>query len=596
MTIIKSFRSWNGKSEARRDPGGLSAATGADLTLVILLSAVIFGYAHWQALTNPFVINDDVRQQIFWMQQWQDPELFKGDVLSDYARNYVTWGIKGVYRVAALGLNPVDFSKVLPGILFVFLAGCLFKIGDVLGKRPLAWMAVAVFWLMPFFLDNLAGGLARAFAAPLLAFFWLCWLQERPWGMGLALLLQALFIPYIFLLAAAAATMAYLAGRAGRGMPPFPRRPAHFIFMAAAAALVLLMNHQFAATGYGPLVSAADMANHPEYTAHGRFAFLPMPSFFWELISPWEFIAPIRQGGLIGGVIGLPLLIGLTLYGGRKVDWRALKPKLGPVGYLGLASLLFYFLARWFFFKLFLPDRYLTYSLNLFYCLFLALCWSEALRVANWPRFLAVVMVIAAVGLSGVRLKNVGLYDYSAVRPLCEALAQTPKDALIAGHPNLMDAVPTFARRRAFATFELAQVWSKGYWQWLKPRLEELFAAYYASDPEVVKSFCRRYHIDFLVVDDRHFTPAFLAGGWFWFPSVQPIIPGKPGPPMAEWVWCPFFAPFDEQIRAQAQAGRPRFALLDPDGFLRRDLADHLWLLDMRAYQTTAPPKGRPNR
>ena len=268
-----------------------------------------------------------------------------------------------------------------------------------------------------------------------------------------------------------------------------------------------------------------------------------------------------------------------------------MKPKLAPVGYLGLASLLVYLLARWFFLKLFLPDRYLMYSLNLFYCLFLALCWSAALRVADWPRSLAVLTLIAAVGLSGVRLQNVGLYDYSAVRPLCEALAQTPKDALIAGHPNLMDAVPTFARRRAFATFELAQPWSKGYWQWLKPRMEELFVAYYATDPEVVKSFCRRHHIDFLVVDDRHFTPAFLAGGWFWFPSVQPIIPGKPGPPLAEWVWCPFFAPFDEQIRAQAQAGRQRFALLDPEGFLRRYLADHLWLLDMRPYQTTAPPK-----
>lgn len=577
-----------------RDLGGLNGAVGKDLLLVILLSAVIFGYAHFQALTNPFVINDDVRQQIFWMQQWQDPELFKGDVLSDYARNYVTWGVKGVYRVASLGLNPMDFSKVLPGILFVFLAGCLFKIGDVLGKRPLAWMAVAVFWLMPFFLDNLAGGLARAFAAPLLAFFWLCWLRANPWGMGLALLLQALFIPYIFLLAAAAAMLAYLAGRTGRvKLPPFPRRPEHFIFLTAAAALVLLMNHQFTVAGFGPLVSAADMANHPEYTAHGRFAFLPMPSFFWEFISPWEFIAPIREGGLIGGVIGVPLLVGLTLYGAWKVKWRALKPQLAPVVYLGLTSLLFYFLARWFFLKLFLPDRYLTYSLNLFYCLFLALCWSEALRVANWPRSLAVVMVIAAVGLSGVRLHNMGLYDYSAVRPLCEALAQTPKDALIAGHPNLMDAVPTFARRRAFATFELAQVWSKGYWQWLKPRMEELCAAYYAADPEVVKSFCRRYHIDFLVVDDRHFTPAFLAGGWFWFPSVQPIIPGKPGPPMAEWVWCPFFAPFDEQIRAQAQAGRQRFALLDQDGFLRRYLADHLWLLDMRAYQTSAPQQER---
>jgi hypothetical protein len=582
------------KSEAMRDVGGFSRATRMDLLLVILFSGVIFGYAHFQALSNPFVINDDVRQQIFWMQQWQDPELFKGDVLSDYARNYVTWGVKGVYRVAALGLNPMDFSKVLPGILFVFLAGCLFKIGDVLGKRPLAWMAVAVFWLMPFFLDNLAGGLARAFAAPLLAFFWLCWLREKPWGMGLALLLQALFIPYIFLLAAAAAMLAYLAGRTGRvKLPPFPRRPEHFIFLTAAAALVLFMNHQFTVAGFGPLVSTADMGNRPEFGAYGRYPILPVPSLFWELISPWEFIAPIKEGGLLGGVIGVPLIVGLTLYGAWKVKWRALKPQLAPVVYLGLTSLLLYLVARGLLLKLFFPDRYLIYSLNLGYCLFLALCWNAALRVANWPRSLVVLTLIATVCLSGVRLYNVGLFDFSAARPLCEALAQTPKDTLIAGHPNLMDAVPTFARRRAFATFELAQPWSKGYWQWLKPRLDEFFIAYYATDPETVKAFCRRHHIDFLVVDDRHFTPAFLAGGWFWFPSVQPIILGKPGPPMAEWVWCPFFAPFDEQIRAQVQDRHQPFALVDPEAFRHRHLAAHLWLLDMRPYRTSAPHQER---
>jgi hypothetical protein len=580
-----------------RSSGGLSRATATDLVLVILFSVAIFGYAHLQTFTNPYIINDDVRQQVFWMQQWLDPEIFQGDLLSDYASHYVTWGVKGIYRLAALGLNPVDFSRVLPGILFAFLGGCLFKIGEVLGGRPLAWMAAAVFWLMPFFLYNMAGGLARAFAAPLIAFFWLCWLKERPWGMGLALLLQALFIPYIFVPALAAVMMASVAGRVSRGnLPPFPRRPGHFAFLAAAICLVLLMDHQFTAAGFGPLVSGADMANRPEFTAHGRYPILPTPSIFWELISPWEFIAPIREGGLVGGVIGVPLLIGLALFGACKVDWRALKPKLGPAGYLGLASLLVYLLARGFLLKLFVPDRYLIYSLNLFYCIFLARCWNAALRVANWPRMLAVLMVFVAVGLSGLRLKNIGLYDYSATRPLCEALAQTPKDALIAGQPNLMDAVPTFARRRAFATYKLAHPWAKGYWQRLKPRLEELFAAYYATDPEVVKNFCQRHHIDFLVVDNRHFAPDFLAGGWFYFPFEQPARLGKPKPQLVEQLWCPFFAPFDEQIRFQAQGGQQRFAVLDPKVFPRRQLDEHLWLLDMRSYQTPAPHDQLPER
>jgi hypothetical protein len=564
------------------DPGRLREAPWYDLGLVVFFSALIFTYAHFQAFRNPYIINDDVRQQIFWMQQWRDPELFRGDLLSDYARHYVTWGVKGLYRLAAPVLDPISLSKVLPGALFLFLAGCLYRIGEFLGQRPLAWMTVAVFWLMPFFLDNISGGLARSFAAPLLALFWLGWLKQSPRGMGMALFLQALFIPYIFILSASAALIAWGAGRFRMGHPPpFPTRPAHLALMAVAASLVLLMYHQINAAGYGPLVSAADMANRPEFTSRGRLAILPLPSFFWELISPWELIAPIREGGIIGGVLGIPLLVGLAAYGAWKVAWRSLIPRLQPVWYLGMSSLLFYFLARVLLLKLFLPDRYLIYTLNLFYCLLLAMCWGAAIQVRRWPRTLAVLALIGVTGLSGLRLKNVDLYDYSLYRPLFAALAQTPKGALIAGHPNLMDTVPTFARRRAFATFELAQPWCQGYWQEMRPRLEELFTAYYAADPNVVRDFCRRRQIDFLVVDDRHFTPAFLAGGWCYVPGDNPAAPGQPKPRLAERIWSPFFAPFDEQIRRQVQ-GRQQFALLDPEAFRRQALSEHLWLLDMR--------------
>jgi hypothetical protein len=58
---------------------------------VALISGAVFVLAHLRALATPFVINDDVRQQIYWMQQWQDPALFRGDFLTDYARAYVPW-------------------------------------------------------------------------------------------------------------------------------------------------------------------------------------------------------------------------------------------------------------------------------------------------------------------------------------------------------------------------------------------------------------------------------------------------------------------------------------------------------------------------
>jgi hypothetical protein len=552
---------------------------------VALISGAVFVLAHLPALTNPFVINDDIRQQIFWMQQWQDPALFRGDFLTDYARHYVPWGVKGLYWLASWWVSPVYFSKLLPGVLFVLLAVCLFRLGAALADRRLGWMMAAVFWLMPFFMDNLAGGLSRAFAAPALALFWLAWQQRRPGLMAAALLLQALFIPYIFLVAAPASLLAWAVARLGRDEPPpFPAGAAHFLILGLGAALVLGMNLQFSATDYGPLVSARDMLNHPEYYAQGRYRFLPEPWFLWELISPWEFILPIREWGPIAGGLAGAMLLALLALGLWRLDWAAWRQRLKPAWYLGAASLVLYFLARLFLLKLFVPDRYLIYTLNLFMVLLLALGLKAALRVDRWPRHLAVLALVAAAALGAWRLHGVGLKDYSAHRALYAALATTPKDALMAGHPNLMDNIPTLAQRRAFATYELAHVWSRGFWSILKPRMKDLFTAYYAEDPRKVVDFCRTYGIAYFIVDDRHFTPAFLHGGAFLYPGDRPLLPGA-SKGMAELLTCPFFAPFDDQIR-HLTAGRRRFALLSAPEFHRVKVDEHTWLIDMRPWLT----------
>jgi hypothetical protein len=220
--------------------------------------------------------------------------------------------------------------------------------------------------------------------------------------------------------------------------------------------------------------------------------------------------------------------------------------------------------------------------LNLFTCLFLALGLQAALRVPRWPRHLAILVLVAAASLGAWRLHGVGLKDYSAYESVYAALAVTPKDALIAGHPNLMDTIPTLAQRRAFATYELAHPWSRGYWAQLKPRLVDLFQAYYAADPQEVVAICRKYGIAFLLVDDRHFTPAFLQGGYFLLPGDKPHLPGA-AKGLAERIYGPFFAPFDVQIR-NITAGRQRYALLSDPRFHTLVVDQHVRLIDMRPW------------
>ncbi len=89
------------------------------------------------------------------------------------------------------------------------------------------------------------------------------------------------------------------------------------------------------------------------------------------------------------------------------------------------------------------------------------------------------------------------------------------------------------------------------------------------------------------MVDDRHFTPEFLAGGRFFVP-LDRKAPKYFGHTLADRVDCPFFAPFDRQI-ARLTHGRHQFALLSSKLFAATKLDEHLRLLDMRPWLTGNP-------
>jgi hypothetical protein len=56
----------------------------------------------------------------------------------------------------------------------------------------------------------------------------------------------------------------------------------------------------------------------------------------------------------------------------------------------------------------------------------------------------------------------------------------------------------------------------------------------------------------------------------------------------AEREYCPFFAPFDQEIK-QITAGRQKFALLSDPEFHAVALDQHLRLIDMRPWLTSKP-------
>jgi hypothetical protein len=552
----------------------MNASRTVHFIYAMVATAAVFVFAHWDGLTNPYIIRDDVRQQVFWMQQWQDPELYQNDLLTEYSRNYVPWGIKGIYWVGARVMNPVQFTKVVTAVLFLLTAGFLFGLGTAFRDELVPVFVVCVFLFFGAFMRKISGGLSQGFAFPCLAAYLFFLSRNMLMGTGAVIFVLSFVNPYMFLLCLGAQAVYLVTHRYGKaavtrlgltGLFPEPERyrfrPLGLgicTFLIAAGCAVMAMQYVMTdSSAFGRLITWTDMVGKIEYTDRGRYELFPIPSLFYELRRPWIFNLPFIQWGQTAGwlfaAMGVPVLLFALTRRNHRVDLTGFK----VFGYLCVASLALYLASCVLFFRLFVPRRYVEFSAVIFYCVAVAVCLKIAVGSLVTKRVAFPVVTSLLVVLAALRLSHVGLYDFSDQASLYRFLETTPRTSVIAGHPDLMDNVLTFSRRKAFVTYELSHTWYTRYWDIIKGRTFDFFSAYYASDPEVIREFCNANHIDYLVVRDEDFSAKALRRGKI------------------------YFEPFDSFIRDVVK-GRTHFAILDPKAFPPIYLFDGVRVLKCR--------------
>jgi hypothetical protein len=140
-------------------------------------------------------------------------------------------------------------------------------------------------------------------------------------------------------------------------------------------------------------------------------------------------------------------------------------------------------------------------------------------------------LAVVLIGLQWNVSKGIGLRDYSTqyihqsgltepfpmTTDLYRYLNGLPKNALMAAQPYLADSIPAFAQRKVFINFELSHPFFDRYWTTIKTRTIDFFDAYYAQDCATVHQFAEKYHIDYFVVDRRHFEKVYLSQGKIYF-------------------------------------------------------------------------------
>jgi len=492
-----------------------------------LAFAAIYGILGLQqAFGSEYVVQDDARQHVFWMQRFVDAELFPGDLIADYFQSAVPIGYTSLYRLGALlGIDPMIFNKLLPIALSLITTGFVFGISMQILPLPVTGFLTTLLlnqnvWMK----DDLASATPRAFLYPLFAAFLYFLLRRSLLPMLGAIALQGLFYPQCLLISAGILCLQPLQWHQGK--PSFSNVRADYLFCFAGLAVAILVLLPFAlqSSEFGPTITPAEARELADFGENGRSRFFINDPFeFWLVgersgIFPALWVPPLMVSGLL-----LPIL---WRFPDRFPLLRQVTRQIKLLPQIILASLGLFAIAHLLLFKLQLPSRYTQHSFRFVMAIAAAIAVTATLDAlfhwANRPGDRLVGKKLLSLGitalLSGWLIFYPSLveefpepnYKVGEVPALYEFFQQQPKDTLVASLSNEINNIPSFAQRSILVGREYAIPYQLGYYRQFRERVVDLIRAQYSPNLSVVQGFIQRYGVDFWVLDREALSAKYV--------------------------------------------------------------------------------------
>ncbi|NJL39242.1 MAG: hypothetical protein HC899_22695 [Leptolyngbyaceae cyanobacterium SM1_4_3] len=489
-----------------------------------------------QAFGSEYVVQDDARQHVFWMQRFTDAGLFPGDLIADYFQSAVPVGYTSLYRLGALlGIDPMVFNKLLPIALSLITTGFMFGISMQILPIPVTGFLTTLLlnqnvWMK----DDLASATPRAFLYPLFAAF-LYFLLRRPlagissrslFPMLGAIALQGLFYPQCVLISAG--ILCFQPLQWSQGKPGFSKERSEYLFGLAGLAVTVLVLLPFAlqSSEFGPTITLAEARELADFGENGRSRFF--------INDPFEFWLVAERSGIFPALwVPRLMLSGLLL----PIIWRfpdrfpLLRQVTGQVKLLPQiigASVGLFAIAHLLLFKLQLPSRYTQHSFRFVMAVAAAIAITAILdalfRWANRQGDRVAYKKPLAMGLTALLSGSLIFYpslveefpdpNYKEgdVPALYEFFQQQPKDTLIASLSMEVNNIPSFAQRSILVGREYAIPYQLGYYNLFRKRVVDLIRAQYSPNLSAVQEFIQQYGIDFWVLDHDALTADYVAG------------------------------------------------------------------------------------
>ncbi len=490
-----------------------------------------------KAFRAEYIVQDDAREYVFWMQQFVNPSLFPHDLIADYFKSITPSGYAAIYHlIASFGIQPLLLSKLLP--IIVGIVTTLYGFGVCLNLFPIpaaGFISMLLLNQSLWFRDDLSSATPRAFVYPLFLAFLYYVLHHNRLGVIATIVLQALIYPPLVFI-----TIAVLFLRLWnweRWHFHLQRERIPFFIIAAGLGFLALLPYAISSAEFSPIVTKAEALTMPELYPGGRH-----PYFDPNL---WRFWLTGQHSGIFPPLLP-PLIwagLGLSIVAKNPVRFpliRHLKSEAIILAQTALASLGLFFAAHALLLKLFFPTRYTTHTWRIVLAIAAGITLTALLDavllkcedLARSHRWKPLIWRLTLTGFIGAFLilfpsfsSNFPATNYrvSNESGLYEFLQKQPQDSLIATLSDEANNIPTFAQRSVLIGKEYALPFHLGYYRQIRQRSLELIEAQYSQDLALIEQMIEKYGIDFWLLDRAAFTPSYLVDK-SWLQSFEPAF------------------------------------------------------------------------
>jgi len=469
------------------------------ILFVFFYCIIFYAFNQGDIFVNQFLVNDDTAQHTFWMYKWFDSNNFQtNDVIVEFAELIQPWGFYAINRVLCFFIEPLVIIKIIPFLLL--LITCLYLFFYLEERLSLRIAIIGTILISNAIMGYMAGFHARAFAYPLLMAFLFYLSNKNINAVSMVLVLSSLLYPVVFLLISMTLISYQLFSFFMNRERILPK--SHFLIIGLAfligSTVLLAKSHTIENSPMaGKKYSKSEILKMEEFGKDGRIKITPQLKPIYKQVhdafrsSFWKTLITIIS---ILTILFLWFLCIRTSFTDIDVTLMSLL----------FSGTILFIAARIFILELFIPARYLEYSIFVFSFL-LVLRVLDGVPNKSIRSALAVITV-SLIPFMLYSFKNKGLKDYSSLSEVYEKVKHLEGKALIAGPPSTSDQIPLFAQKSVLFSYEASHaIYYKNYWSELKQRTYDFFQAYLSDDLDVLVEFIKKYDLDYIIIDNGFF-------------------------------------------------------------------------------------------